>query len=130
MGFRESVEKMRAIFLAAFVVAAAVPSSHAWSKPAAKPDAAKPDHAPSSQVDTLVGIVRDHIASTRGWRANEYAIESVGRENDLAVYKIVHKNVEKPAAPGGEKSFQVVVDPKTRQVMGELLEAAGPITLV
>ena len=73
-----------------------------------------------SGVANMTEAVRSHIAATKQWPESDYSIEMKRAEDGNYVFWAVHKDDLAATQPGGGKSVEVHIDPKTLQVALEL----------
>ncbi|HEY5048857.1 MAG TPA: hypothetical protein VII49_12650 [Rhizomicrobium sp.] len=65
-------------------------------------------------------IVVEYVQKTRGWSNDSYSVQLNGRDGEMLVFWVIFKGDDIRIPGGGGKSFEALVDPKTRHVEKEL----------
>lgn len=67
-----------------------------------------------------ITIIKQYIATQRGWKPDDYKIERSRLEDHYVVYMITYLPDLTMGYPGGGKSFEAYYDPKKREVVKEM----------
>jgi hypothetical protein len=67
-----------------------------------------------------ITIIRQYVATQKGWNPSDYKVERIRQENHYIVYMVTYLPDATILYPGGGKSFEAYYDPATRKVVKEM----------
>ena len=67
-----------------------------------------------------ITIIRQYIATHKGWNQSDYKIERTRQEDQYIVFMVTYVPDLSIPYPGGGKSFEAYYDPTKREVVKEM----------